>query len=262
MEKTKRNKLVRLILPLFILFSLLLTGCEQYNLFGKNDNSASGDESKDTDTNLGNTDVEDGNTDSKTDEETDNNTSNGDENQNPDSEDNNTTEDEKESSVLESGFKPSASDETSPYFAAYKSDKTEFDIDNVTLEFFYGGNYSPEIEFELEHGSNYPWFDIGFKNDEHDRVLIKRVEENFVSEKYRCRVILSENRETYEVKYNHSETITIPKEMFTKETGIIWFLTYGENPRDFEPKYQSLAGTYIHYKIVGDKVFLSNKPFE
>ena len=97
--------------------------------------------------------------------------------------------------VLESGFKPSSSGEPSPPedFCAYKSDTNEFDIDNVTLDFFFGGHYPSGVEFELTHGRNYPAFDLYFIDEDDNKFFIKHIEENFVSEKYSCECTYDEN---------------------------------------------------------------------
>ena len=140
---------------------------------------------------------------------------------------------------------------------ACKSDKSEFGISFVILDFYYGGDFSESIEFEKEHSHDYPWFEIYFSDDYGNRVFSKRVFENFISEKYRCDVVRNESGHTLERKFNYSEKIWIPKKLFTKESGVIYVGIYGENQRYDEPKYECITSMSICYKVIGNKVILS-----
>lgn len=160
---------------------------------------------------------------------------------------------------LENGFKPSNSAEESPIdFCAYKSDTNEFEIDDVTLDFFFGGEYYMGVEYELSNGRSYPTFDLGFADEDGNNFFVKHIEENFVSDKYSCEVVCDENCDIAEIRYNHSEQITIPSEMFTKENGQIWFVIYGANVNEIEQEYKCITGICIFYKVLNGKVILSN----
>ena len=162
---------------------------------------------------------------------------------------------------LEDGFKPSNSAAEAPtLYCAYKSDKTEFPIDDVTLDFYYGGYYYQGIEYELENTHDIPSFELYFQDDCGGKFFIKRVEENFVSEKYSCDIVYDENWYVTEVKFNHSETITIPQEIFTEESGIIYFSVFGTNQREPDPQNKVITGIGFYYKVVGEKVQLSKQP--
>ena len=152
-------------------------------------------------------------------------------------------------------------------YAAYKIDKTEYDIDDVSLEFFYGIHYDQEnIDPVIALFGYYPWFEIGFSNDDKDIVWVRRVEEEFVSEKYYCELKRSpDRRRIIGIEYNHSEILTIPKELFTKESGCIIFSFNGERWKGGEVIYNPdayLRLARLYYKVTGDTVVLSNKPFE
>ena len=87
--------------------------------------------------------------------------------------------------VLENGFKLSNdADETPIFYCAYRSDKTEFNINDVTLDFYYGGYYYQGAEYELENAHDFPSFELYFTDNEGNKFFVKRVEENFVSDKY------------------------------------------------------------------------------
>ena len=164
--------------------------------------------------------------------------------------------------VLESGFKKSDAECETPLFhCAYRSDKTEFDIDDVTLDFYYGGWFSNlGIDYDLRQ-HNFPTFEIYFTNDANDKCFVKRVEENLVSEKYRCKFIYDDDWNFIELKFNHSESITIPREIFTENEGVIYFAIYSKNANHTVPEVEWIAGKAIFYKIIGEKVILSNLPF-
>ena len=158
---------------------------------------------------------------------------------------------------LEAGFKmPIRGSGLVNYFnLAYKSDTNQFDINNVTLTFYYGGAYEDDIEYMRETTFNYPNFELYFYNDEQTHILARRVEENLVSEKYgwTCR----DSRRVF----NHSEELTIPKELFTKETGVISLGLFGADTRMNEEEPRELNSIDIYYKKDGDKITLSSEEF-
>ena len=162
--------------------------------------------------------------------------------------------------LLENGFRPSNSAADAPAnYCAYKSDTNEFNIDDVTLEFFFGGHYASGVEHELSHSRNYPTFELYFVDEEGNRYFVKRIEENFVSDKYSCEVVYDENWYITEIRYNHSEQITIPSEVFTKENGQIWFEIHSANANDIEPEVKCITGISIFYQVSNGRVVLSNQ---
>ena len=159
---------------------------------------------------------------------------------------------------LESGFYASEGCEISQFHCDYKSDKTEFDIDNVTLDFYYGVHflYTEEDEREIV---DIPSFDLYFTDWKGTkRIFIRHVEENLISEKYRCHIAWDEDSK---ITYNHCETVTIPRELFVEESECLYFSVYGTDVREFYPEYRSLTGAHLHYKIVGERVILAAMPF-
>ena len=164
--------------------------------------------------------------------------------------------------VLESGFKKSDAECETPLFhCAYRSDKTEFDIDDVTLDFYYGGWFSNlGIDYDLRQ-HNFPTFEIYFTNDANDKCFVKRVEENLVSEKYRCKFIYDDNRNATEIIFNHSESITVPREIFTENEGVIFFTIYSQNVNYTNSSVEFITGKAIFYKVIEGKVILSSQEF-
>ncbi len=170
-----------------------------------------------------------------------------------------------ESKGLESGFKPTTSGEPLPplRFTAYKSDKTTFDINNVTLEFFWAIYYQMGVEFEIERGKSYPYYDLYFLDEDFEVIQhIKHVEENLVSEKYNCEVIWEKGSmgDIAEVKFNYSENISIPAEVFSKERGMIYFSVQFWN--EIFQRTETLSSIEIFYNVIGDTVILSAQIIE
>ena len=164
---------------------------------------------------------------------------------------------------LEYGFDSGAGCESAPYECAYRSFKAVFDIDDVTLEFFFGGHYPPNVEDYLKVES-IPSFEVCFIDEQGKKIVVQRVDENFVSEKYRCTWVYDENRNFSETAFNHSETLTVPKEIFSSECGEFWFQVWGVNTKlpDSQMKRLPGASAPFFYKIIDGKVILSSKPFE
>ena len=169
---------------------------------------------------------------------------------------------DEQKSGLESGFNHSLdADETTNRYCAYKSEKNEFYIDNVTLDFYYSIYYYESEEYTQKNICSFPSFDLYFSDGKDKQIFVKHVDENFVSEKYRCDFVEDENGIISKIHYNHSETHTIPKDIFTKEYCIVYFAVYSSNALEYEQKYQCIASAHIYYKLEGDKVTLSPIPF-
>ena len=166
---------------------------------------------------------------------------------------------------VESGFFISYGLYETPFCAAYKSEKSEFDINDVTLDFFWGGKVTQYMIDEYR----YSYFDLYFVSDSEEgegweEFFVKRIEENFVSEKYRCEFTRVEGKEGVEsIKYHYSEKITIPKEIFTGKCDFIWFKIKSINEiAPNQSKETSIANIIIYYKLTDDgKVILSGLPF-
>ena len=139
------------------------------------------------------------------------------------------------------------------FLSAYRSDKREFDIDDVTLTFYYGGS----------NGIEYPSFKLYFENENGDIHLIKEVN-NHDPENYIVKLEHKKILFVYKTTkiFNHSESITIPKELFVNNVGYImfYFKNTTENlDNESEPLY--LGTVVIYYKVEGDTIFLSEKSF-
>lgn len=136
----------------------------------------------------------------------------------------------------------------------YMSDKTTFEITDVTLTFCYGvaGYYRPDNYFNSFTA--------------HKVVIQFRTSDGAV---YECKTMdISLGIEKYvmfEDKKGVFEEFTIPAEVFNEETGFVMFdvIQYGipREKTELEEIERGIAG--IHYKkIDANTVKLSNKPFD
>lgn len=148
------------------------------------------------------------------------------------------------------------------YKCAYKSDKCEFDINNVTLTFSFGGIFGPYIDLERENGGNdFPYgFDIYFSNDDGNLIHVKHVDENYVSEKYNVKSTFVNNQQFLE--FNYSEAFTIPSELFSKVQGVIYFDLWGKNIGQDQETEMPFSGVRLYYKLDDNRVTLSDKPIQ
>lgn len=180
-------------------------------------------------------------------------------------------------SVIESGFEISDNNNdvqpSYPYFQVYSAHRfstKKLDINNVTIEFFYGHlvpdslkNAVSETKITIEYA--------GWRGADDRTIEIKNVD-NFLSDEYLLS-IKRINQYRKKVIFNHSEIINIPKEAFVayKET---FNKNYGQfylcvrtNVTDesaelfyegeqMETRGWGYSGWQIYYRIENDKVVL------
>ena len=152
------------------------------------------------------------------------------------------------------------------FLCAYKSETREFDIDDVTLTFSYGGIYNimdnGEVLEYAECGVSSPSFELYFEDEEGNQHLIKIIEEELISNKYNVEL----NTNSWfgdDIIFCHSELITIPSDSFSKKEGYLFFnlgTQYIIDPTcDFyhNGSYYVLGQIVLYYRIVNDRVTLS-----
>ena len=150
---------------------------------------------------------------------------------------------------LEDGMKLENKDYIKNYFCGYTSETNTFNVDDVTLTFYYG------------YGTcdNLPYFKIYFENEVGDVYLIKEITEYEPDEYdtvWNSTGIIDLHPD---MEYNHSEKITIPKELFANESGYILFVL-ATNP-EYQVALNDTTGVLrerkICYQIKDGKVLLS-----
>ena len=154
---------------------------------------------------------------------------------------------------LEAGFKwKNETDAWADYFCAYRSDQKEFNIDDVTLTFYYGGE---------TNGIEFP-FRIYFMNEEKDIYLIKEVKdhnsEDYLVDYERHKILFIYK---YTRIFNHSELITIPANLFVNDDGYILFILTSECVDHGTPSIgiqnHQFAGISVQYQKDKDRIILS-----
>ena len=151
-----------------------------------------------------------------------------------------------------------------PISVGLKSSKSEFDINDVTLDFHYGFMMGDDIEYDKENVRNYGEFDLYFRSDSGEEYFVRHIDEPLMSEKYRVEL------DHYNGKwsFNHSEEITVPAELFTEGTGKFQFRVYAVVLRPEVPHYyvgdlKNVIAAVFYYKI-NDRgmIELSDQPFD
>lgn len=165
---------------------------------------------------------------------------------------------------LESGFykdyEKNAWYENSGEMVALKSDRSRFDIDDVTLDFYFGDDFINPQDVE-KYGNRF--FDIYFavEPDSNVKYFAKHVEESYYSKEYEYAVI---NRidygyfYRYEYKFKKCHTLTIPKELFNEGAGRIHVvLCFSNSENECGEAFWALP---LYYKIEYGKIAISASP--
>lgn len=157
---------------------------------------------------------------------------------------------------LEYGFEVNSNEPMSSDFCGFKSDSNQFDIDNVSLDFYFGSSYCGD-SYEDKFIS-IPEFDIYF-TDINDNLLylVRHVDENYVSSKYKVDFEVKENKKL-KVIYNYYESIKIPKELLDGKDDRLGFRLGGIDVSSENPTYRIFNGAWIYYKLDGETVTLSS----
>lgn len=153
-----------------------------------------------------------------------------------------------------------------PLIAAVGGRQKEYDLDNVTLDFIYGGESIYDIAVYVSRDLD----DFSFVNELHDDY--KNIPGlYFINEKtqteFACGPFDIEVSWTYGLYYHFVDTWTVPKEVFNKNAGrfIFWIFSFKEVEDDEgQIKYMlykafDTGKIYVVYKKNGDKVMLSDE---
>ena len=140
-----------------------------------------------------------------------------------------------------------------------KSPTSIFDINDVTLTFYFGQQMSPSLENELENGTNYGCAYLYFENDDVDRSFIRRTEDPLTSETHRAWESWDGIR-----TYRHSEVLTIPAELFNKQIGEVRFEVAAADNKSENKEPSVVTRVRLFYRKTDDgKIELNAKrPFE
>ncbi len=170
----------------------------------------------------------------------------------------------KQHNVIEYGlhFDSPLSEELPSDHCAYQADTNEFCIDNVSLTFYYGWAY----DANCPDGRDIPEAELYFYNETQPTVTypIRNIND-YISEGYRCYRVYDDYHRVTKIRFEHSESITIPQEVFTGETGLIYFAVKGEDINNRDNRIEEYKGHItsccIYYHKNGNKVVLSCQSF-
>lgn len=160
-------------------------------------------------------------------------------------------DDDSGSDGFEIGFTPST-DELSSERIALKSANRIFDINNVTLDLYYGFFMSPDIEHERECSSYYDYGRLYLFNDTGCIKFVYQTDEQLTSEEYRI-TLTSKNE--WGFSFNHCEKLTIPSDLFTNDEGYISVIIRTRDLKNQNVEsgtFISILGTAIHYKMIDE----------
>jgi len=162
-----------------------------------------------------------------------------------------------------------------PYACAVDIDKEEYDLDDVTLTFYYGHKLDDKamaeyFEYLYHRDLRTVVFTLSFISD--GGGSSSNSSQNFkiipCEEVYTGRYLITINPETGEPVFTYSEIIAIPKKAFYKEAGYVQF-NFSEQ-RVYDQNNYVTSGSSalsssgiirIYYKVIGEKVILSDTEF-
>ena len=158
---------------------------------------------------------------------------------------------------------------------AFESDTHEFPIDDVTFELYYGlyesSSSNPKSSYRSSDRPGWPIVFGVYAGDDssNTRIMGKNVKSLQIEGLFLLKTIAEEEAFTEEYAYtinrfstdfNHHESITIPAESFTKETGTIeiWIYAYNESIGEEEKSYCGVKfNTFgIDYEVIDCKTVI------
>ena len=139
-------------------------------------------------------------------------------------------------------------------YMEFSSHEKEFELENTTIDLYFGKVFGPSIEAELQSG-RYPneiYFYIIYLDEDNNPVFFTyKTIYDYVSEEYRWKDNL----------FNHSEKVTIPKDILEKANGEILFLVTNLTTEQLQMHdslivyyRRVLAYVYFRYEIVDGMV--------
>lgn len=154
---------------------------------------------------------------------------------------------------------------------AYRSSKTEFDKNDVTLSFYFGTYFvydDAQTQLERSPFRDYPFLDlyckaykpVGTLFEQTGEHFIKRNNGRYISEhynKYKAIFVCNSHWQLTEIIFNTKEVIKIPAELFTESEGFISFQIRAPHLLD-ENNIQTFNSVIINYRLEEDKVIIQD----
>ncbi|MCL2798015.1 MAG: hypothetical protein FWD58_08190 [Firmicutes bacterium] len=137
------------------------------------------------------------------------------------------------------------------YYCGYKSEKNQFSINDVSLDFYYG--YHAAVTVSMANVTAKACFVDGAGN-----VFNVKEIPDFFSEKYRCLSVFNEVSKSTEIEFSHSERLSVPKNAFVGEGGTIIFTLMLYTADGGVIGSGDVNAAELYYKVQGAKVTLSD----
>lgn len=152
---------------------------------------------------------------------------------------------------------------------AARSEKTVFDVNDVTLDFYFGwfeplpvGYIDPDsygiIRAALYFSNNFMWAGIveDYRNIENKYFIREILFGEFVSETFAVSMTKKSGK-----NFSHKESLTIPKELFGEKIGLVYFgiveLSFSESSNTY---YGGVRGyVQIWYEYIDDNTVRLSK---
>ena len=153
-------------------------------------------------------------------------------------------------------------------YIAYRFDKETFGATNFVAHFYSFGDPGTKVSVELFFGGldgqreGYEYVELYcFDEDNLDggKYFIKRIDD-YSSEEYSCRKYDSVGGDRFYIDYSHSETIIVPKELFSEGVGRLSFVLMGK--RSDQESLRYLTGVSIAYVVRERYIDSSQKTYD
>lgn len=138
--------------------------------------------------------------------------------------------------------------------AGYRASSEGYELDGVSPTFYFGTMYGDK-EYDKQYGRNVSYVELYFENRENE-YFIKKVEDYSADGKYDI-ALLKRTERIGEVKYEHSEVITVPRELLVGESGRVKFRVDAKY-EDYD-ETETIAWVNMYYKIANGRVKIYNE---
>jgi len=156
---------------------------------------------------------------------------------------------------IESGFTQSEvlanAEAAIDYYCGYKSEKNQFHINDVSLDFYYG--YQAAMTVDTAGITAKACFVDGAGN----AFTVKEIPD-FFTERYRCLAFFDEQTKSTKIEFSHSERFAVPKNAFIGEEGAIIFTLILYTADGGVIGSGDVSAAELYYKVSGTRVTLSD----
>lgn len=88
-----------------------------------------------------------------------------------------------------------------------------------------------------------------------EKAVVLKNDFDYSSQEYECFIEFDQDWNVTKIRYNHTEKVTVPRDLFEGEKGLIYFATKGVQ----EGKEKPISSIGLYYRVNGNKVTLSQQ---